>query len=143
MNRDKIIYRIELAEPLKADQEVVVTVESVYSHALQPYPREILQSERQFVRMYANAYLYAPYKSTTQITVFSLPSDKVESYTKQPKPVTQDAATVTYGPFGDIAPFSEVIISVLLVLILLCIIISNTIYFYLFFCCSILNSVIW
>lgn len=80
----------------------VLTIETVFTKSLEPYPTQITQAERQLVRYSGNAYLYSPYKTIAQKTTFTLASKAVESYTTV-KPSSQSDATITYGTYENIA----------------------------------------
>lgn len=86
---------------------VQVLVGTVFTHHLSPHPKEITQKEKQLVQYRGNAYIYTPYKVTTQTTKVLLSSSTVESYTKV-KPSSQSDSTITYGPYENVAPLSEV-----------------------------------
>ena len=100
-------WRINLASSLEPGKSVHVDVESVYAHALAPFPTKIKQAEKQLVVFNGNVYLYSPYKITTQTTTVTLSSSSVESYSKSPKPVAQSDKTITYGPYESREPFTE------------------------------------
>lgn len=104
---DKEFWRINLASSLEPGKSVQVEVDSVYAHALSPFPTKIKQSEKQLVVFTGNVFFYSPYKTTTQTTNVILASSSVESYSKSPKPVTQSDKTVTYGPYEAREPFTE------------------------------------
>lgn len=80
----------------------VLTIETVLTKCLQPYPTHITQSERQLVRYFGNAYFYSPYKTLTQKTTVQLASKSVESYTTV-KPSSQSDTVITYGPYENVA----------------------------------------
>lgn len=80
----------------------VLNIETIFTKSLQPYPTQITQSERQFVRYFGNAYFYSPYKTLTQKTTVQLASKSVESYTTV-KPSSQSDALITYGPYENVA----------------------------------------
>ena len=101
-------YRIKFAKSLAAGKEVTVTVDAFYTHALKPYPSQIAQAEKQYVQFFGNALFYSPYKTTTQTTTISCASSTIESYTKTVKPVSQSDNSITYGPFENKEPFSQV-----------------------------------
>ena len=103
----KKFYSIALDTPLGAGKQIVVNVETVHSHSLQPYPAQIAQSEKQYVKFDCNMYMYSPYKVTTQTTIVNTATSNIESYTKT-SPVSVSDSTITYGPFTDKEPFSEV-----------------------------------
>uniref|UniRef100_A0A8C7GI61 Dolichyl-diphosphooligosaccharide--protein glycosyltransferase subunit 1 n=1 Tax=Oncorhynchus kisutch TaxID=8019 RepID=A0A8C7GI61_ONCKI len=71
-----------------------------------PFPTHITQAERQLVVFQGNHYLYSPYPTRSQTTRVRLASKTVESYTKLGNPSKSDEA-IEYGPFRDVAPFSE------------------------------------
>lgn len=80
----------------------ILFVETVFTKSLLPYPTEIQQSDRQLVRYFGSAYIYSPFKTLTQKTTIQLSSKNVESYTTV-KPSSQSEATITYGPYENIA----------------------------------------
>ena len=82
-------------------------VEAVFSNHLAPHPAEITQKEKQLVQYRGNAYLYSQYKVKSQTTKILLSSSNIESFTKV-KPSSQSESTVTYGPYDNIPPLSEV-----------------------------------
>lgn len=104
---DKQFWRIKLPSGLENGKTVSVEVETVFSHALTPFPREITQAEKQFVVFTGNLYLFSPYKVTKQSTTVTTASSKIESYTKV-KPFSQTETTINYGPYEDKEAFSEV-----------------------------------
>lgn len=79
----------------------VLHIETVFSQALEPYPTQITQNERQLVRYFGNAYVNSPYKTLSQKTTIPLASKSVESYTAV-KPSTQTDGVVTYGPYENV-----------------------------------------
>lgn len=80
----------------------VLSIETIFTKSLHPYPTQITQSERQFVRFFGNAYFYSPYKTVTQKTTVQLSSKSVESYTTV-KPTSHSDAVITYGPYENVA----------------------------------------
>ncbi len=92
---------------MDAGGSVEVDVDQVYGHALRPYPAQIVQSEKQFVEFSGSVYFYSPYKTTTQTTTVKLASSGIEYHSKV-SPVALNEDTVTYGPYEDIAAFTEV-----------------------------------
>ena len=102
-----MFYRVDLPSALDAGKEITVDVETSYSHSVHPYPTQITQSERQYVRFTGNVYFYSPYLTHTLTTVVSCASSTIESYTKE-KPVSSSEKTITYGPYENVEPFKEV-----------------------------------
>lgn len=98
---------MQLPSSLGVGAKLRVKVETVLSHILRPFPTHITQDERQLVVFQGNHYLYSPYPTRSQTTRVRLASKTVESYTKLGNPSKSDEA-IEYGPFRDVAPFSEV-----------------------------------
>lgn len=94
-------YDVKLRQPLNQGRTAGITVEYVYTDALQPYPNSISQKDRQLVRYFGNHYFYSPYKTVKQTTTVMLNSRDIENYTKL-KPVSQQDTTITYGPYNNI-----------------------------------------
>lgn len=103
---DKLFWRIQLPSALSSGKSITVDVDTTFSHALTPFPREITQAEKQFVVFTGNLYLFSPYKVTKQSTVVTTASSKIETYTKV-KPFSQSETTITYGPYEDKETYSE------------------------------------
>ncbi|XP_052782111.1 dolichyl-diphosphooligosaccharide--protein glycosyltransferase subunit 1-like [Mya arenaria] len=103
---EKQLWRVALPSALETGKTIIVVVESVFSHALTPFPRQITQSEKQYVVFNGNLFVFSPYKVKTQKTTVNTASSTIESYTKT-KPVSQSENTITYGPFENKEAFSE------------------------------------
>ena len=78
-------YVVELPEMLKSDngkssQQLKLTI--AYIHQLNPLPKQIKKTSKQFVTYQANKYFYSPYKTEKLGTKYSFASDKFKSYTK-------------------------------------------------------------
>ena len=100
-------YKVQLTSSLAAGAQLKAKVEMTLSHVLKPFPSQITQAERQLVVFQGNHYLYSPYPTRSQTTRVRLASKTVESYTKLGNPSKNDEI-IEYGPFRDVAPFSEV-----------------------------------
>ncbi|XP_045164577.2 dolichyl-diphosphooligosaccharide--protein glycosyltransferase subunit 1-like [Mercenaria mercenaria] len=103
---DKQFWRVNFPSALETGKSITVKVDSVYAHALTPFPRQVTQAEKQYVVFSGNLYLFSPYKVKSQTTTVTTASSTIESYTKT-KPVSQSESTITYGPYENKAPFSE------------------------------------
>ena len=67
------------------------------------------QAEKQLVRYTSsNLYYYTPYSTKTQTTIVNCASSSIESYSKSVKPVSLSENTITYGPYENIAAYTEV-----------------------------------
>ncbi|EFX75282.1 hypothetical protein DAPPUDRAFT_226428 [Daphnia pulex] len=102
-----LTYKVTLSSSLEPGQTVKVLVGTVFTHNLVPHPAEITQKEKQLVQYRGSAYIFSPYKIASQTTKVLLSSSSVESYTKV-KPSSQSDSTITYGPYENIAPLTEV-----------------------------------
>lgn len=100
-------YKVQLPSSLAAGAQLKTKVEMTFSHVLKPFPTYITQAERQLVIFQGDHYFYSPYPTRTQTTRVRLASKTVESYTKLGNPSKTDEI-IEYGPFRNIAPFSEV-----------------------------------
>lgn len=79
-------------------------MEAVFTSTLEMYPKEIAQSENQFVRLHDSHYFLSPYMTESQKTVIKLASASVESYTKRvPHSLQRDK--ITFGTYKDVKPF--------------------------------------
>ncbi|AWP03267.1 Dolichyl-diphosphooligosaccharide--protein glycosyltransferase subunit 1 [Scophthalmus maximus] len=99
-------YKVQLPSSLAAGAQLKVKVEMMFSHVLKPFPTHITQAERQLVVFQGNHYLFSPYPTRSQTTRVRLASKTAESYTKLGNPAKSDEV-LEYGPFRDVAPFSE------------------------------------
>ena len=99
------VHRVNIP-PIAPGSSVTVVVEIVMAHALQPFPKEITQNERQLIQYTGNAYLTTPYPSTTQSTIITLPSSTIESFSRV-SPTSSSENVLTYGPYSNVAPFSS------------------------------------
>lgn len=101
---------MELPSSLAAGSKLRVKVETMLSHVLRPFPTQITQAEKQLVVFQGNHYMYSPYPSRSQTTRVRLASKTVETYTRLGNPSKLDEV-IEYGPFRDVAPFSQVRLS--------------------------------
>ena len=96
--REAKYYRIDFSSPLKPRATVTIVVDTVYSNAMSPLPREILQDDSQLVKYTANLYHFSPYQTSSEVVMVKLASKNVESYS-QIRPVKMKESIITYGPF--------------------------------------------
>ena len=102
---EKVFWKIDLKSALSAGSSVTLQVDVVLGKALEMFPAQITQKEKQLARFSGNLYTFLPYTVTTQSTTVALASSNVESYTKT-KPVSLSETTLSYGPFNNIAAFT-------------------------------------
>ena len=94
-----------LASQLQPRESVTVVASVVLTHAVEPYPREITQADRQLVQVSSNAYFFSPYRCQTQNSNFKLSSSTIETYSRV-SPTSADGNVVSYGPYTDSGPYS-------------------------------------
>uniref|UniRef100_A0A6G1S9T8 Dolichyl-diphosphooligosaccharide--protein glycosyltransferase subunit 1 n=1 Tax=Aceria tosichella TaxID=561515 RepID=A0A6G1S9T8_9ACAR len=100
VHKDDGSYEVDLTG--KSPKPLVVT--KIFTKLLEPYPREIKQNERQFVRYQGSLTTLSPYPSSTVTTKIKLPQGaRLESFTKASK-MTTGTNKLTYGPFKDVQP---------------------------------------
>ena len=99
------VHRVNIP-PIAAGNSLSVVIEVVLAHALQPFPKEISQNERQLIQFIGSAYLPSPYPSRTQSTLVTLPSSTIESFSRV-APTSSSENVITYGPYSNVAPFSS------------------------------------
>ncbi|OUM66538.1 hypothetical protein PIROE2DRAFT_53548 [Piromyces sp. E2] len=109
-NSDVEYFKIDLEEPLKLGERVIVNVEVSYVKVLKPYPKYIEQNDDQYVLFSTNVYYLSPYTVIKQKTTFKI-GDTIKSYTEEPAPVKEEEKSVYYGPYENIAPGTEKIVS--------------------------------
>lgn len=78
----------------------VVYIETIFTKALEPFPTEITQAERQLVRYFGSAVFYSPFKTVSQKTTIHLASRSVESFTAV-KPSVHSDTQIVYGPYDN------------------------------------------
>jgi len=103
-------FKVELEEPIKAGERVIVNIEVTFVKVLKPYPKYINQDDDQYVLFSTNVYYDTPYPVLKQKTTFKI-GDTIKSYTKEPAPVKEDDKDVYYGPYENVKPGSEKIVS--------------------------------
>ena len=98
------MYRLAIPS-MAPGASITLQVEVIFYKAIEPFPSEVTQNEKQLVMYTGNSYLYLPYVSLTQSSNFKLPSSKIESFSRV-TPTNSAEDTLTYGPYSDISPFS-------------------------------------
>lgn len=99
--------QIGLQQALSPRATMKLKIITIFSHAVEPHPRQISQSDKQLVQFTASgAYYLSAYPTTTQTLTVTLPNPtNIESFSRI-KPVAADGNQVVYGPYNDIKPFS-------------------------------------
>lgn len=103
-HEDASVYRLSIPS-VAAGASITLEVEVVFSQIIRPFPVEISQNDKQFVRYGGNSYVFSPYKSVTQSSSFKLPNSNIESFSRV-TPTNSAEETLTYGPYSDVTAFS-------------------------------------
>eukprot|EP01135_Chromosphaera_perkinsii_P005997 Nk52_evm11s377 gene=Nk52_evmTU11s377 len=77
-----VYFKITLSTPLKGGEKITLVVKETYFDVFIPFPAKIKQKETQKFMFEFNNLLFSPYKVAAQSSVVSVPSAKVESYSK-------------------------------------------------------------
>lgn len=97
-------FSISLLKPLKTGETVTLEVLYVLTHSLEPFPKEISQSEAQLVHYRDSAVILSPYRVKQQITIVKTPTPQVESYTPV-EPTQRAGSELKYGPYEEKSPY--------------------------------------
>eukprot|EP00268_Persea_americana_P012576 TRINITY_DN1534_c0_g1_i1.p1 TRINITY_DN1534_c0_g1~~TRINITY_DN1534_c0_g1_i1.p1 ORF type:complete len:495 (-),score=85.33 TRINITY_DN1534_c0_g1_i1:355-1770(-) len=99
------LYSISLLKPLKTGDTTTLEVLLVLTHSLEPFPKEIGQSESQLVYYRDSALILSPYHIREQTTYLKTPNTKVESYTVV-DPTNRAGTELKYGRYDSHPPYS-------------------------------------
>jgi oligosaccharyltransferase complex subunit alpha (ribophorin I) len=89
--------------------EANFTIQSVFTSILEPYPFQILQSDKQKVLFRVNQYFSSPYFTERQVTTIRLASHMVDSFT-QAEPFSLRSSVLKYGPYNEKPPYAVSVI---------------------------------
>ncbi|KAF4619525.1 hypothetical protein D9613_005085 [Agrocybe pediades] len=103
---------ILLEKPLSTNKTLNIVVETIQTHATEPWPATAGQKDEQALRYTTGLFILSPYATTVQRTKVKGMSPRIISYTT-PKnvesfadntAVSKSGATVVYGPYNNIPP---------------------------------------
>ncbi|KAF8395233.1 hypothetical protein HHK36_019175 [Tetracentron sinense] len=98
-------FSISLLNPLNTGESITLEVLLILTHSLEPFPREISQSESQLVYYHDSAIILSPYHIKEQTTYIKTPSTKVESFTTV-EPTNRLGTELKYGQYDGRPPYS-------------------------------------
>ncbi|XP_043712880.1 dolichyl-diphosphooligosaccharide--protein glycosyltransferase subunit 1A [Telopea speciosissima] len=98
-------YSVSLPKGLSKGESFTLDVFAVFTHSIRPFPEEITQADSQIVLFRDSAYYLSPYEVRFQSLTVTLPSSRVESYTKLHNTKHVDSE-IKYGPYEKLPPFS-------------------------------------
>ncbi|KAJ4825262.1 Dolichyl-diphosphooligosaccharide--protein glycosyltransferase subunit 1A [Turnera subulata] len=102
---DLKFYSVQLPKPLEGGNSLTFDVLAVFTHALQPFPERITQSDHQLVLFQDSAYYLSPYTVKAQSLSVKLPGARIESYTKLEN-TKLHGSEIKYGPYENLPPYS-------------------------------------
>ncbi|KAJ6539333.1 oligosaccharyl transferase alpha subunit [Mycena capillaripes] len=102
---------ISLPQPLALNASVNIVLEALQTHATYPWPERASQQDNQALKYKSGLFVLSPYHTAVQRTKIRAPSPSIHSYTTPENvevftldaAVTKTGATVTYGPYNNIA----------------------------------------
>lgn len=97
-------YKVTIPS-LAPGASVTIVVETVFYNAIVAFPSHINQGDNQLVKFAGSSYVFSPYPSSTQSSVFSLPNTNIESFSRV-APTNSADKTITYGPYSEVAAYS-------------------------------------
>ncbi|XP_073153220.1 dolichyl-diphosphooligosaccharide--protein glycosyltransferase subunit 1A [Henckelia pumila] len=111
VNPELTWYSVSLPKELLKGGSLTLEVKAVYTHIVKPFPEKITQADFQLVSFEESASFFSPYAVNVQLLTVKLPEPKVESYTKLDNSKFS-GSEIKYGPYENIAPFSNIPITV-------------------------------
>lgn len=99
-----VIYAAAVGSPGNAAK---ITVKTVYTDVLSPFPKEIAQLEEQSVVFESTLLVASPYKTNKQNTAVKLASPNILGMTEAPGKRAVRSSEVTYGPFENAEPLDD------------------------------------
>jgi len=107
---DLAYFKVNLEKPINIGERAIVNIEVSIVKVLKPYPKYIEQNDDQYVLFSTNVYYLSPYIVNKQKTTFKI-GETIKSYSEEPAPVKVSENDVYYGPYKDIEPGTEKIVS--------------------------------
>ncbi|XP_077246932.1 ribophorin I [Tasmannia lanceolata] len=98
-------YSVNLLKDLGKGDRLTLDVLEVFTHSLEPFPKEITQADVQLVLFQDSALYLSPYQVIVQSLSVRVPSPRVESYTKLQNTKFVDSE-IKYGPYENLPAFS-------------------------------------
>ncbi|KAJ7179143.1 Ribophorin I [Mycena filopes] len=103
---------ITLPQALALNASLNIVLDAIHTHATSPWPETAAQGDEQALKYKSDLFVLSPYHTAVQRTKIRSPSPTIHSYTTPQNvdaftldaPVTKTGATITYGPYNNIAP---------------------------------------
>nr|POE48095.1 dolichyl-diphosphooligosaccharide--protein glycosyltransferase subunit 1 [Quercus suber] len=103
-------YKITFPTPLPPSEQLTLSITYYVLSALNPLPREIGQTDKQYVQHTFSAYVPSAYTTLKQKTKLKLPTTDVPDATVLPKETNLEGKedpqkqgnSFTYGPYGEL-----------------------------------------
>jgi len=114
--RDIHLFAVTLPKKLAVNGTINLVLETVQTHATHPYPAYAAQADPQLLKYNTDLFVLSPYTTLVQRTKLRASSPDVPSYSTpegvnefvRENSVTKSGATITYGPFHNVASSTSV-----------------------------------
>lgn len=100
-----VFYSVSLHKGLVKGESSTLEVLAVFTHSLNPFPKEITQADFQLVVFQDSGYYLSPYEVKVQSLSVKLPDARIESYTRLEN-TKAVGSEIKYGPYENLPPFS-------------------------------------
>ncbi|RKO87987.1 Ribophorin I-domain-containing protein, partial [Blyttiomyces helicus] len=87
--------------------KATLVIDAALPGTISPYPKEVVQTSRQYMEYSGNAYFFTPYVVEKQKTTVRLPNAEVSKLIETPAPVKRTGKIIEYGPYPELAPYAE------------------------------------
>ncbi|KFH67387.1 hypothetical protein MVEG_06121 [Podila verticillata NRRL 6337] len=107
-NEQYQFYKVHLSPPLGAGEKIQITVKSVLSNFIRPFPAIIGQSEKQGFMYSGNAFALSAYPASKQKTTVQTPGKNMQIHARPVDSKLQVTSNgLVLGPFGKIDAFVQ------------------------------------
>ena len=109
VTRDGDLWTVQLPTAVQAGAQITLNLVFTTFDALTPRPSKVEQTGQQYLQWHDDVYLQSAYGTTKQKTKFKLPSSDIPNASDGGQ---IQAATVTYGPYENVAPTDSKVVEV-------------------------------
>lgn len=105
---DALLYKLELPEPLAANEEVSLEIAQAITGLLSPLPESGTQGDSQFLFYQGSRYAFSPYpikKLSSNFRPIGTQAQEIDADESDKPDVTENM--VKYGPYKDVEPYSS------------------------------------
>ncbi|PFH52717.1 hypothetical protein AMATHDRAFT_139280 [Amanita thiersii Skay4041] len=111
-NKPYHLIDVKLPKALPVNGTLNIVLETIQTHATEPWPAKAAQTEEQAVKFTTDLFVVSPYSTAVQRTKLRTLSPRIITYTipenldqfTSEATASKSSATVTYGPYNNIPP---------------------------------------